>query len=72
MTGEYAVDDIRPIEWSTLPFDCLTIPARKKEVIVAVAQKHLGRMCETESVGTPNAFDDVVEGKGRGINILLQ
>ena len=66
------MDDIRFIDWSTLPFDCLTIPAKKKEVIVAVAQRHLGHLCENGRSGTPDAFDDVVEGKGRGINILLQ
>ena len=66
------MDDIRSIEWSTLPFDCLTIPAKTKEVIVAVAQKHLGHLCKKGRSSTPNAFDDVVKGKGRGINILLQ
>ena len=67
------MDDIRPIDWSTLPFDCLTIPATKKEVIMAVAQRHLGYICENgRSINTADAFDDVVEGKGRGINILLQ
>ena len=67
------MDDIRPIDWCTLPFDCLTIPVTKKEVVMAVAQRHLGSVCENErSVNTADAFDDVVEGKGRGINILLQ
>ena len=67
------MDDIRPIDWSTLPFDCLTIPATKKEVITAVTQRHLGHIWEHgRSVSTADAFDDVVEGKGRGINILLQ
>lgn len=66
------MDDIRSIDWSTLPFDCLTIPAKKKEVIMAVARRHLGHLCENGRTSTPDAFDDVVEGKGRGINILLQ
>jgi hypothetical protein len=67
------VDDIRPIDWSALPFACLTIPAVKKEAIVAVTQSRLGQLREDErSVSTYKGFDDVVEGKGRGINILLQ
>ena len=67
------MDDMRPIDWSTLPFDCLTIPATKKEVVMAVAQRHLGYVgVDGRSVSTADAFDDVVEGKGRGINILLQ
>jgi hypothetical protein len=71
--GEYAVDDIRPIQWSKLPMASLTIPTAKKEVIVAIAQRHLGPLCKSErSGGTSGTFDDVVEGKGRGIVILLQ
>ena len=67
------MDDIRPIDWSPLPFACLTIPAGKKEVIVAVTQSRLGQLCEDgRPVSTSKGFDDVVKGKGRGINILLQ
>ena len=67
------MDDIRPIDWSPLPFACLTIPAAKKEVIVAVTQSRLGQFCKDgRPVSTSKGFDDVVEGKGRGINILLQ
>jgi hypothetical protein len=67
------VDDIRPIQWSDSPMACLTIPAVKKDVIMAVARRHLGRLHECERPGSaPDAFDDAVEGKGRGINILLQ
>jgi hypothetical protein len=67
------VENIRPIHWSGLPMACLTIPAAKKEVITAVAQRHLGYPDERERPScTIDAFDDVVKGKGRGINILLQ
>jgi hypothetical protein len=70
--GEYAVDVIKSIEWSTLPFDFLTIPAAKKEVVMAITQRHLDRYGNERPVSASEAFDVVVEGKGRGINIILQ
>ncbi len=63
--GEFAIEDIRKIDWSPLAFDSLTIPAQKKEAIVALARSRIGEP-------TSATFDDVVEGKGRGLNILLQ
>jgi len=67
------VEDTKSIDWSALPFDSLTIPAQKKEVIMAVTQSRMGQLNEGESsVNIAAPFDDVVEGKGRGINILLQ
>lgn len=59
------MEDIRDIDWSALPFNSLTIPAQKKEVIMAVTRS---RMDQTASA----TFDDVIEGKGRSLNILLQ
>ena len=62
---EFAVADITEIIWSSSPFDCLTIPAEQKEVVVALTETRLGLM--------PNVpFDDFVAGKGRGLNVLLQ
>lgn len=69
------MEDIKGIDWSTSPFDSLTIPAQKKEVIMALTQSRMGQPSESESESSVNIsapFDDVVEGKGRGINILLQ
>ena len=67
------MDNIRPIDWSPTPLTCLTIPAAKKEVILAVTQSRLGQCYEDgRSVSTSKAFDDFVKGKGREINILLQ
>lgn len=62
---EFAVADIEEIQWSSSPFDCLTIPAEQKEVIIALAETRLGLV-----PGVP--FDDFVPGKGRGLNVLLQ
>jgi len=41
--GEYAVEDIRPINWSNLPFAALTIPSLKKDVIMAITKNRLGQ-----------------------------
>lgn len=71
--GEYAVDEIRPIQWSNLLVACLTIPVAKKEVVMAIAQRHLGRLYKCQRSGSNSVvFDGAVEGKGREINILLQ
>jgi hypothetical protein len=62
---EFAVAGIEDIEWSSLPFNCLTISDEQREVIMALAEAHTSRV--------PGAtFDDFVEGKGRGLNVLLQ
>ena len=62
---EFAVADINDIDWSSSPFDCLTIPNEQKEVIIALAEIRLGLVPSIP-------FDDFVAGKGRGLNVLLQ
>ena len=67
------MEDIRPIDWSNLPFAVLTIPSPKKEVIMAIAKNRLGQPTQYSQPGRrPTTFDDVVQGKGRGIILLLQ
>ncbi len=64
-TVEFAVADIEEIEWSSVPFDCLTLPDEQRETIMAVT--------ETQTSGDPDPeFEDFVDGKGRGIIVLLQ
>jgi len=46
------------IDWSAVPFDSLTIPAEKKEVI---AHSRKGEIAGA-------TFGDIVERKGRGLN----
>jgi hypothetical protein len=76
--GEFAVADISNIDWSPLPYDGLTIPGEKKEVVMALAESRMGRGDSTPSddVGERQErdvpFDDFVEGKGRGLIVLLQ
>jgi hypothetical protein len=61
---EFAVSDIRDIEWNSEPFERLTIPDQKKQLIRAVAVSRVSR----ES----HSFDDFVRGKGQGLVVLLQ
>ena len=70
--------DIGNIDWSSLPYDGLTIPDENKEVIMALTESRIGRGDSTPSndVGERQErgalFDDFVEGKGRGLIVLLQ
>ena len=62
---EFAVADINDVNWSSSPFECLTIPNEQREVIIALAETRLGLVPSIP-------FDDFVAGKGRGLNVLLQ
>lgn len=56
------VNSVKDIEWSTGAFDSLVLPANQKELILGF----------TESQRRFNkSFDDVIEGKGKGIILLL-
>ena len=63
--AEFAVAFIDDIQWSDLPFESLVIPLKKKTVLQALVRRHNPEV-EDES------FDDFVEGKGKGLIILLQ
>lgn len=62
---EFAVANIRDINWKPLPFDDVRIPEEKKKIIRSLTQAFLNR-------DPDGGFDDFVEGKGRGLNFLLQ
>jgi hypothetical protein len=47
-----------------VPFDSLTLPDEQRETIMAVT--------ETRNCNQDPEFNDVVDGKGRGIIVLLQ
>ncbi len=55
------MDDIEEIEWSSSPFDGLTLPDKQRETIMALTD-----------ADPDSGFDDIVKGKGRGTIILLQ
>jgi hypothetical protein len=63
--AEFAVADIKDIEWSDSLFNCLSIPVEQRDAIMALAEIHMG-----EAQDVP--FDDFVAGKGRDLIILLQ
>ena len=63
-TVEFAVADIGIVTWNPEPFQRLAIPERQKRLIRAAAMSHAN--------GDANSFDDFVEGKGRGLVMLLQ
>ena len=62
---EFAVADIKPISWSSDPFDCLEIPSQYKEMVLALVGARMNR-------DDDKAFDDFVVDKERGMNVLLQ
>lgn len=61
---DFAVADIKDIDWSPSLFDYLVIPDDHKEVITALAEARTGPM-------SSDLFDDFVVGKGKGLNVLL-
>ncbi|CAF9912370.1 hypothetical protein IMSHALPRED_000298 [Imshaugia aleurites] len=62
--AEFAVSGIQDITWTNLPFDTLVIPAKTKEMLQALVHNQ---------IPDPNkpAFDDFIEGKGKGLIVLL-
>ncbi|OJD27687.1 hypothetical protein ACJ73_00915 [Blastomyces percursus] len=62
--GEFAIDNIREIQWSQGIFDKLVLSQDRKEVIMAVTERHIGE-------GRDKSFDDFIRGKGRGLIVLL-
>jgi len=65
LIAEFAVANIKDIEWSNSLFNCLSIPNEQRDAIMALAETHMG-----EAQNVP--FDDFFAGKGRGLVILLQ
>jgi hypothetical protein len=63
--AEFAVADIEEIQWTSGLFDHLTVSDEQKEVIMALAEVQTSRK-------PGSGFDDFVDGKGRGLNLLLQ
>ena len=58
----FFIDFISPIRWNEDAFSSLVLPPDQKDMIMSFAL--------TQSKGK-TSFDDVISGKGRGINILL-
>lgn len=62
---ECAVGALADVQWSPESFDYLKIPPKTKTLLSLLAKTRL------DLVPT-KPFDDIIDGKGRGLNILLQ
>ncbi|OQD95766.1 hypothetical protein PENVUL_c105G04986 [Penicillium vulpinum] len=62
---ECAVSALRDVDWSPESFDCLKIPSETKTILLSLAKTRLGMIPTIP-------FDDVIDGKGQGFNILLK
>lgn len=61
---ECAVSALGDVDWSPESFDCLQIPSETKTMLLSLAKTRLGLIPTVP-------FDDVIDGKGQGLNILL-
>jgi hypothetical protein len=61
---EFAVEKVAEIQFSNTPFAMLAIPEEKKQVIKSLTESRVR--------ATEGKFDDIIEGKGQVVIILLQ
>jgi hypothetical protein len=62
---ECAVSALRDVVWSPESFNCLKIPSETKTILLSLAKTRLGMIPTVP-------FDDVIDGKGQGLNMLLK
>jgi hypothetical protein len=62
MWGGFAMDRLKDIIWSDDPFRTLVLGAKQKTLVHALVKQHVARS---------TTFDDVIQGKGKGIIGLL-
>lgn len=62
---ECAVSALGDVDWSPESFDCLQIPSETKTMLLSLTKTRLGLIPTVP-------FDDVIDGKGQGLNILLK
>ncbi|KAJ5100784.1 ATPase AAA-type core [Penicillium angulare] len=61
---ECAVSALGDVNWKPESFDCLQIPPENKTLLLSMAKTRLGLIPTVP-------FDDLIDGKGQGLNILL-
>jgi hypothetical protein len=59
---QFYIDSVQEIVWNEDAFASLVAPAEQKELILAFAESQAKHK---------DQFDDVIQGKGRGIILLL-
>ncbi|KAJ5267855.1 hypothetical protein N7478_010663 [Penicillium angulare] len=64
MFVECAVSALGDVNWLPESFDCLQIPPENKTLLLSMAKTRLGLIPTVP-------FDDLIDGKGQGLNILL-
>lgn len=57
-----AIKDIAPITWNTNAFDRLVLPSDEKEILLTISRSQFETGAE---------ISDVMQGKGKGVNLLL-
>jgi len=62
---ELAIANIKEVDWKQAALDNLYIPAKTKKAVQALSEAYSKRVLT-------NVFDDIIEGKGQGFNVLLQ
>lgn len=62
---ECVVSALRDVVWSPESFDCLQIASETKTLLLSLAKTRLGLIPTVP-------FDDVIDGKGQGLNMLLK
>lgn len=62
---ECVVSALRDMDWLPELLDCLQIPLENKTILLLLAKTRLGLIPTVP-------FDDVIDGKGQGLNILLK
>jgi hypothetical protein len=69
-----SVDDIEEITWDSSAVDSLVLPKARKEMIQSLVERHTNGLNGWNSSSDKNgkAFDDIIQGKGQGLVILLR
>jgi len=65
----FNIASVHPIVWNDRAFDSLVAPPEQKDLILAFAQTQAD--LAKKSNRSRHSFDDVIQGKGRGIIMLL-
>lgn len=60
---KFKVEAIKPIVWSDNAFSSLVLPPEQKDLVLALSK--------TQLTANTASFDDVIQGKGRGMILLL-
>ena len=62
MLGGFALDRLTDVNWSNTPFDSLVFDPQTKALVYSMVKQHRERVSN---------FDDIVQGKGKGLVGLL-